>query len=93
LNAAPASTTFSATEDHSMTIAVFRVDFYDIRNDEMQRSRRWFTREGAAKVKGLLIEDTATEIDATSLEAGEQWTVRDFDPHRVNVGFQRSVRT
>jgi hypothetical protein len=74
-----------------ITVTVYRVDFYDIQNDTMQRSRRWFTRAGADRVNGILDETTATEIDETSLERGEQWTLRDFDPHATR-GLQSQVR-
>lgn len=73
-----------------MSVTVYRAEFYDIQNDAMQRSRRWFTREGAERVNALLIESSAIEINEADLENGEQWTARDFNPHRT-AGFQRQV--
>jgi hypothetical protein len=72
------------------TVTVYRVKFYDIQNDTMTQSRRWFTRAGAERVNALVLEDSATEINEGDLEAGEQWAARDFNPHR-NTGFQRLV--
>jgi hypothetical protein len=75
------------------TVTVYRVDFYDIRNDAMQRSRRWFTRDGAKRVGGILVEATASVIDSSLLEGGEQWTARDFEPNQRKNEFQRYVPT
>ena len=72
-------------------VIVYRVEFYDVQNDAMQRSRRWFTRDGAKRLNALVVESSAEEIDDTDLEPGEEWTRRDFDPNRT-VGFQRQVR-
>jgi hypothetical protein len=72
-------------------INVYRADFYDIRNDEMQRSRRWFTREGAQLAGGVVVERTVSVIDSSLLEDGQQWTVRDFNPRRRRDEFQRQV--
>ena len=72
-------------------VTVYQVNFYNIQSDEMMRSRRWFTRAGADRVKGIVLENTTTEIEEANLEAGEQWTPRGFDPHAVSGGFQRQV--
>jgi hypothetical protein len=72
-------------------ITICRVDFYDVQNDTMHRSRRWFTREGAERVNGHVFEDTALEVDESALENGEQWTARGFDP-RATKGFSRQAR-
>jgi hypothetical protein len=72
------------------TITVYRVKFYDIQNDTMTQSRRWFTRDGAERVNAFVVENSAIEINEGDLEAGEQWTARDFNPHR-HTGFQRFV--
>ena len=71
-------------------VTVYRVEFYDVQNDAMQRSRRWFTKAGAQKFNATPIENTATDIPETDLELGEQWTARDYNPHRA-TGFQRQV--
>lgn len=73
-----------------MNITVYQVEFYDIQNDTMQRSRRWFTRKGAERVRGIVLEKSATTIDDSELEPGEPWTPRAFKPHRT-TGFQRQV--
>ena len=61
-------------------VTVYKVKVYDIYKDEPVLSRRMATREGAAIMKGDVIENTATEIDASQLEPGENWTPRDFIP-------------
>lgn len=68
-----------------MPVTVYRVEFYDAQNDEMIVSRRWFTRAGAERVTGLMIESTATEVDDASLEPGEQWTFSGFHPRATTV--------
>jgi len=73
-------------------VIVYRVEFYDIQNDTMMRSRRWFTRDGARRVNAVVLESLANEIDDADLEPGEQWTARGFDPHRT-IGPQKQVRT
>jgi hypothetical protein len=70
-------------------VKVYRVDFYDIQNDGMVRSRRWFTRKGAERAGGTLVEGTEVEIDDAHLEAG-LWTQRDYNPHSIG-GLQRQV--
>jgi hypothetical protein len=56
------------------------VQVYDISTDKQVVSRRMATREGAARMKGELLEKTEVEIDESRLEPGEQWTPRDFTP-------------
>jgi hypothetical protein len=38
------------------------------------------TREGAARMKGVLLENTDVDIDESQLEEGEQWTPKTFKP-------------
>jgi hypothetical protein len=38
------------------------------------------TREGAARMKGEILQDTEIEIDESQLEPGEEWTRTDFKP-------------
>jgi hypothetical protein len=73
------------------TVTVYHVKFYDIQNDTMKQSRRWFTRAGAERVNAFAVENSATEIDGGNLEAGEHWTARDYNPHRKSTGFPRQV--
>ena len=72
-------------------ITIYRVEFYDVRNDASQRSNRWWTRQGAETFKAHILEDTALEVDDSCLEAGEQWTARGYDPHATK-GVQTQVR-
>ncbi len=72
-------------------VTVYKVKLYNAATDATMISRRWATLEGADRMGGWAIEDTATEIDAAQLEHGEQWTERGFDPHR-SVGFQQQAR-
>jgi hypothetical protein len=61
-------------------VTVYKVQVYDIMTDGSVISRRMATREGAAMMKGNVIENTAVEIDENQLESGEKWTARDFKP-------------
>ena len=72
-------------------ITVFKVGLYDAINDARKISRRMATREGAEMMGGWVIEESAVEIESSQLEAGEQWTPRDFNP-RVSQGFQAQVK-
>jgi len=72
-------------------ITVFRAKSWDVANDAPQTSRRWFTREGAEAWNLVVIEGSAIEIDDSSLEPGEQWTRRGFDPDATS-GLQTQVR-
>jgi hypothetical protein len=59
-------------------IKVYRVAVYDISNDTKTLWRRMATREGARVMRGDVLEETEIEIDESRLEAGQQWTPRDF---------------
>lgn len=72
-------------------VTVYKVKVYNIATDASMISRRWATREGADRMSGWVIEESAVEIDDTQLEKGEQWTERGFEPHR-GIGFQKQVR-
>jgi hypothetical protein len=61
-------------------VTVYKVKVYDIYKDELALSRRRAIREGAAIMKGDVIANRATEIDASQLDPGENWTPRDFAP-------------
>ena len=71
-------------------VKVYRTDFYDVSNDGMTRSRRWFTREGAEQAGGTIDESTEVEVDELNLEEAGWCTRRDFNPHSIG-GFQRQV--
>jgi hypothetical protein len=62
------------------TVTVYRVELYDAANDAPKISRRWATRQGAETMCGMLLENTAAQIDETELESGNQWTALDFEP-------------
>ncbi|WP_156967686.1 hypothetical protein [Methylosinus sp. PW1] len=59
-------------------VTVYNVRKYDIVSDEIKRSRRMATREGALIMCAQIIEGSAIEIDESELESGEQWTRLDF---------------
>ena len=61
-------------------VTVYRVKVYDMYNDEYKLSTRMATRDGAAVMRGDIIEDSATEIEDSRLESGEQWTPKNFTP-------------
>lgn len=62
------------------TVTVYKVKLYDAANDEVRVSRRMATPEGAAIMRGEIIEDSGIEISSSQLEPGEQWTPRGFEP-------------
>jgi len=75
-----------------MTVTVYRFSVYDISTDEHRRSRRWATREAIERIRsGVVIEDTASEVDLRVLDDNGM-TERDFDPEPRSVGFQRSIK-
>ena len=65
-------------------VTVYKVKLYDGIRDESIVSRRMATEKGAAIMGGVIIPETATEIDAEQLERGEEWTERDFVPRNVS---------
>lgn len=72
-------------------VTIYRFRKYDIGADEHQVSRRWGTREGIESVRGTVIEDTATEVDAAVVGAEiPGLTERDFRPN-PRTGFQTRV--
>jgi hypothetical protein len=72
-------------------VTIYRFTIYDITNDENKRSRRWGTREGIRAVCGVVIEDTAIEVD-DGVVGGEieGLTERSFNP-RPRTDFQTQV--
>jgi hypothetical protein len=72
-------------------ITVYQFRMYDAANDEMRKSRRWATRERIEWLRGEVLEQTATEVDASLVGAEiEGMTGRDFNPRAI-VGVQRQV--
>jgi hypothetical protein len=73
-------------------VTVYRFRVYDITTDENRASRRWATRDAIERVRGEVLEETATAVDP-SVVGGEihGMTERNFDPHR-NIGIQTQVR-
>jgi hypothetical protein len=61
-------------------VTVYKVKIYDIIADEVRLSRRMATEKGALTMGGEIVQDTATEIDDSQLEAGQEWTPKDFAP-------------
>jgi hypothetical protein len=73
-------------------VTVYRFRKYDIGTDEHQVSRRWGTLEGIESVRGTVIEDTATEVDASAVGAEiPGLTSRNFQPN-PRIGFQTQVK-
>lgn len=72
-------------------VTIYRFKLYDITTDENRESRRWATREAVERLGGEVLEDTATEVDASVVATNVfSMTERNFDPYR-HVGFQRVV--
>lgn len=84
---------WSTQEAGLSNVTVYRFTVYDIASDDNVRSRRWGTREGIKAVKGAVMEDTGTEIDARFV-GGEVdgLTERGFDPH-PRTGFRTQVHS
>jgi hypothetical protein len=61
-------------------VKVYKVRVYDISTDQQCVSRRMATPEGAAIMRGAIIEGTEAEIDESDLERGEKWTPIGFQP-------------
>ncbi len=73
------------------TVTIYRFTLYDIASDGKQKSRRWATREAIERLHGEILEDTATEVEASVLKSDiPGMTERDFNP-RARTGFQREV--
>jgi hypothetical protein len=61
-------------------VKIYKVKLYNVVTDQYVVSRRMATREGAAKMKGEVVENAGIDIDESRLEPGEQWTPIDFMP-------------
>ena len=77
------------------TVTVYRFNAYDVSSDQMQKSRRWGTREAIVNVaRGVVIEDESIEIEVQYIESPNSdmpgFTSRDFNPN-PRTGFQRQV--
>jgi hypothetical protein len=59
-------------------IKAYKVKLYNPLADEAVVSRRLASREGAAIMKGVVLDDTEVEVDESQLEPGEKWTPRDL---------------
>lgn len=49
-------------------VTVYYFTCYDIRSDEILRSKRPATLEAITRCKGEVLKDTAQEVDASSLD-------------------------
>jgi hypothetical protein len=69
-------------------VTIFRFQTYDVRYDQMHTSKRWGTREGIEKwTNGRVLEDTAAEVDASSVASDlPGLTETGFDP-RFATGY------
>jgi hypothetical protein len=81
------------TEEAMAKVTVYKVQLYDVAADAPKISRRWMTRQGAELLHGIILEDTAVEIDRKDLTPGTQWTPVGFNPKRSNgqAGFQTYI--
>lgn len=65
-------------------VTVYRFQRYDIVSDQTIRSRCWATREAIERVRGEVLEDTATEVDASVIGSEvPSMTERDFASHKL----------
>lgn len=71
-------------------ITVYKVRMYDVATDGWTISRRYATERGAERMGGEILPGSGIEIDASQLEAGEEWTPKNFTPWG-NTGFQTRV--
>jgi len=72
-------------------VTIYRFILYEITSDTSRQSRRWATREAIKRVGGEVLENTATEVDATVVVSDiAGMTERDFNPNK-NTGFPRTV--
>jgi hypothetical protein len=64
------------------TVTVYQYMVLDSFRVEKRKSRRWGTRVGIEALKDFaeIIEDTATEVDASAVDS-MGFTTLDFDPH------------
>ena len=63
------------------TVTVYQASIHDLDKNADHLSRRWWSREGFDRMQviGKLLEDTATEVDASVLD-GDGVTAIDFNP-------------
>lgn len=72
-------------------VTIYQFEIYDVANDEMRKSRRWATRQTIEWLGGKVLEQTATEVDASAVGSEiAGMTEKGFDPHK-HTGFQRTV--
>lgn len=67
-------------EDNSGKITVYNVLTFDIVQGKNTLSGRMATKDGAKKMHGEILPETATLIEAKDLEPCEEWTVPGFKP-------------
>ena len=72
-------------------VTVYQFEVYDITSDGYRKSRRWGTRESIESVHGTILDETATDVDASAVASDiAGMTARGFNPH-AHVGPQRQV--
>jgi hypothetical protein len=72
-------------------VTVYQFTNYDMSSDNMIKSRRWGTREAIAFIKANILEETAVQVDDSTL--GRQvpgLSEIGFNPHTVK-GFPSRV--
>jgi hypothetical protein len=70
-------------------VVVFQFEFYDIRSDEIQRSKRWATQDFIDRYGAIRI-GAGVPVEAGAVK-GDGLTERGFDPNRRPGGFQTQV--
>ena len=73
-------------------ITIYQFQVYSVINDNLQKSRRWGTRDAIERIAGgEILEDTATEVDESAIASDiTGLTIIDFNPPR-RMGFQTKV--
>ncbi|MFD1121861.1 hypothetical protein ACFQ2T_05050 [Methylophilus flavus] len=62
------------------TVTVYKVAIYDGVHDDVIISKRYATEDGAKRMNGRLIANTAVVVSVKDLEQGEQWTAKGYLP-------------
>lgn len=71
-------------------VTVYKVQLYDAVNNSPKTSKRMATERGAEMMCGVIVKDSAVEIEESQLN-GEQWTDIGFDPMAIPSGFAIGV--
>lgn len=73
-------------------VTVYRFGIYDGAMDCTRTSRRMGTREGIARIGGIMLDEPGVEVDEADVGEEEPGlTARDFKPRPWLGGFQTKV--